>query len=167
MPLVRALVAGGVRLLEVTLRTPAGLDGARAILQAVPDAVVGIETVLTPDDLHRTVEAGARVALSPGATPELLTAAAEMPIPFLLGIATASELMAALAREFTTAKFFPAAAAGGLPALRALASPFPQARFCPSGGITKANAAEWLAQPNIVAVGGSWLKPASKVAAGQ
>ena len=167
VPLARALVAGGVRLLEVTLRTAAGLDGARAIMRAVPDAVVGIGTVLTPDDLRRAVEAGARFALSPGATPDLLAAATGVPIPFLPGVATASELMAALARGFTTAKFFPATSAGGLPALRALAGPFPLARFCPTGGITEANAAEWLAQPNVVAVGGSWLTPATEVAAGQ
>jgi 2-dehydro-3-deoxyphosphogluconate aldolase / (4S)-4-hydroxy-2-oxoglutarate aldolase len=167
VPLARALVAGGMRLLEITLRTAAGLDGARAIMQAVPDAVVGIGTVLTLDDLRRAVEAGASFALSPGATPDLLAAAAEVPIPFLPGVATASELMAALARGFTTAKFFPATSAGGLPALRALAGPFPQARFCPTGGITEANAAEWLALPNVVAVGGSWLTPAAEVAAGQ
>ncbi len=167
VPLARALVAGGVRLLEITLRTAAGLDGARAIMRAVPDAVVGIGTVLTPDDLRRAVEAGARFALSPGTTPDLLTAAAGAPIPFLPGVATASELMAALARGFTTAKFFPATSAGGLPALRALAGPFPQARFCPTGGITEANAAEWLALPNVVAVGGSWLTPAAEVATGQ
>ncbi len=167
VPLARALVAGGVRLLEVTLRTAAGLDGARAIMRAVPDAVVGIGTVLTADDLRRAVEAGASFALSPGATPDLLAAAAGVPIPFLPGVATASELMAALARGFTTAKFFPATSAGGLPALRALAGPFPQARFCPTGGITEANAAEWLALPNVVAVGGSWLTPAAEVAAAQ
>lgn len=167
VPLARALVAGGVRLLEITLRTAAGLDGARAIMRAVPDAVVGIGTVLTPDDLRRAVEAGASFALSPGATPDLLAAAAGVQIPFLPGVATASELMATLARGFTTAKFFPATSAGGLPALRALAGPFPQARFCPTGGITEANAAEWLALPNVVAVGGSWLTPAAEVAAGQ
>jgi len=167
VPLARALVGGGIRLLEITLRTPAGLDGARAIIRDVPDAVVGIGTVLTPDDLRRAVEAGARFALSPGATPALLDAAAEAPIPFLPGIATASEMMEALARGLTAAKFFPATAAGGLPALRALAGPFPQVRFCPTGGITEANAAEWLAQPNVIAVGGSWLTPAAEVAAGQ
>ncbi len=166
VPLARALVAGGVRLLEVTLRTAAGLDGAVAIMRAVPDAVVGIGTVLTPDDLRLAVDAGARFALSPGATPALLNAAAAAPIPFLPGVATASELMAAMAHGMTTAKFFPATAVGGLPALRALAGPFPQARFCPTGGITEANAAEWLALPNVVAVGGSWLTPAAEVAAG-
>ncbi len=167
VPLARALVEGGVRLLEITLRTAAGLAGAEAILRAVPQAVVGIGTVLTPDDLRRAVALGARFALSPGATPALLDAAAAAAIPFLPGVATASELMQAMARGFTTAKFFPATAAGGLPALRALAGPFPHARFCPTGGITEENAREWLAQPNVVAVGGSWLTPAADVAAGR
>ena len=166
VPLARALVEGGIVLLEITLRTEAGMAAAQAIIRDVPAAVVGLGTVLTPDDLARAVDIGARFALSPGATPTLLDAAARAPIPFLPGIATASELMEAMARGFTTAKFFPATAAGGLPGLRALAGPFPQARFCPTGGITEDNAAEWLAQPNVVAVGGSWLTPASEIAAG-
>ena len=166
VPLARALVAGGVRLLEITLRTEAGLAGAQAIMAAVPQAVVGIGTVLTPEDMRRTVEVGARFALSPGATPALLDAAARAPIPFMPGIATASERMEAMARGFTTAKFFPATAAGGIPGLKALAGPFPRARFCPTGGITEENAAEWLGQPNVVAVGGSWLTPAAEVARG-
>ncbi len=166
VPLARALVEGGIRLLEITLRTPAGLPGAEAIIRAVPDAVVGIGTVLTPVDLRRTVEIGAQFALSPGATPALLDAAAEAPIPFMPGIATASELMEALVRGFDTVKFFPASSAGGLPGLRALAGPFPHAQFCPTGGITEDNAPEWLAQPNVVAVGGSWLTPASEIAEG-
>ena len=166
VPLARALVEGGVRLLEITLRTEAGIAGAEAIMRHVPGAVVGIGTVLTPADMRRAVEIGARFALSPGATPALLDAAAAAPIPFLPGIATASEMMEALARGFTTAKFFPATAAGGLTGLRALAGPFPQAKFCPTGGITEENAAEWLAQPNVVAVGGSWLTPATEIAAG-
>ena len=167
VPLARALVAGGIRLLEVTLRTPAGMAAASAIMAEVPDAVVGIGTVLTPADLDRAVAIGARFALSPGATPALLDAAAQAPIPFLPGVATASELMAAMARGFGTVKFFPATAGGGIPALRALAGPFPAARFCPTGGISAANAAEWLAQPNVAAVGGSWLTPAAQVAAGR
>lgn len=165
VPLARALVAGGIRLLEITLRTEAGLAGAQAIMREVPEAVVGIGTVLTPQDMQRAVEIGAQFALSPGATPALLDAAATAPIPFLPGIATASEMMEALARGFATVKFFPATAAGGLPAIRALAGPFPQARFCPTGGITEENASEWLAQPNVVAVGGSWLTPAAEIAA--
>ena len=167
VPLARALVAGGVRLLEITLRTPAGMAGAEAIIQDVPDAVVGIGTVLTPEDLRRAEDIGARFALSPGATPTLLDAAAATDIPFMPGVATASELMEAAARGFDAVKFFPATAAGGLPYLKALAGPFPQARFCPTGGLTEGNAAEWLAQPNVVAVGGSWLTPAAEIAARQ
>ncbi len=167
VPLARALVAGGVRLLEITLRTPDGMAGAEAIIREVPDAVVGIGTVLTPADLHRSIEIGARFALSPGATPKLLDAAAAADIPFMPGVATASELMEAMIRGFDAVKFFPATAAGGLPYLKALAGPFPQARFCPTGGLTEENAADWLAQPNVVAVGGSWLTPATEIAAGQ
>ena len=133
----------------------------------VPGAVVGIGTVLTPADLDRAVAIGARFALSPGATPALLDAASNAPIPFLPGIATASELMEATSRGFSTVKFFPATAGGGIPALRALAGPFPSARFCPTGGISAANAAEWLALPNVTAVGGSWLTPAADITAGR
>ena len=167
VPLARALVAGGIRVLEITLRTKAGLAGAVAIGAEVPEAVVGIGTVLTPSDLARAVEIGARFALSPGATEALLVAAAAVPIPFLPGIATASELMAAMGHGFTVTKFFPASTAGGIAALRALAGPFPDARFCPTGGITQENAAEWMALPNVVALGGSWLTPHADVAAGR
>ena len=167
VPLARALVAGGIRLLEITLRTKAGLDSAAAIIAAVPGAVVGIGTILNPEDLARAVAVGARFALSPGATPSLLDAAARSPIPFLPGIATASELMAAMERGFRVTKFFPASAAGGMPALRALAGPFPAARFCPTGGITEENASEWMALPNVVALGGSWLSPQADIAAGR
>ena len=166
VPLARALVEGGICLLEITLRTEAGLTSAQAIMREVPGAIVGIGTVLTPEDMRRAVDIGARFALSPGATPALLEAAAAAAIPFLPGIATASEMMGALVCGFDTVKFFPATAAGGLPAIKALAGPFPQARFCPTGGITEDNAPEWLAQPNVVAVGGSWLTPAAEIAAG-
>ena len=166
VPLARALVAGGVRTLEITLRTAAAVGAAEAIIAQVPEAVVGIGTVLTPLDLARAKALGARFALSPGATPELLNAAAETDLPFVPGIATASELMAALVRGFGVYKFFPAQQAGGIPALRALGGPFPQARFCPTGGVGEANAAEWLAEPNVVAVGGSWLCPAADIRAG-
>jgi 2-dehydro-3-deoxyphosphogluconate aldolase / (4S)-4-hydroxy-2-oxoglutarate aldolase len=165
VPLARALVAGGLRLLEITLRTPAAADSAAAIIQEVPDAIVGIGTVLTPRDLERAQALGARYALSPGATPDLLEAAAQSELPFIPGIATASELMAALAHGFQTVKFFPAVAAGGIPALRALAGPFPQARFCPTGGIDERNAREWLALSNVVAVGGTWVCQTSDIRA--
>jgi 2-dehydro-3-deoxyphosphogluconate aldolase/(4S)-4-hydroxy-2-oxoglutarate aldolase len=166
VPLARALVAGGLRLLEITLRTGAGRDAAAAIIARVPEAIVGIGTVLTPHDFARCREIGARFALSPGATPELLDAAAQSDLPFMPGVATASELMAALARGFSTVKFFPAAPAGGTAALKALAGPFPQARFCPTGGVNETNAAEWLAVPNVVVVGGSWLTPDDDIRAG-
>ncbi|WP_262268128.1 bifunctional 4-hydroxy-2-oxoglutarate aldolase/2-dehydro-3-deoxy-phosphogluconate aldolase [Microvirga yunnanensis] len=165
VPLARALVAGGLRLLEITLRTPAAADSAAAIIQDVPEAIVGIGTVLTPKDLERAQALGARYALSPGATPDLLEAASGSELPFIPGIATASELMAALAHGFPVVKFFPAVAAGGIPALKALAGPFPQARFCPTGGIDEKNARDWLALSNVVAVGGSWVCQTSDIRA--
>ena len=166
VPLARALVKGGVHTLEVTLRTPAAVDAAKAIIAEVPDAIVGIGTILNGDDLSRAEAMGARFGISPGATPELLKAAAASPLPFAPGIATASELMAALAHGFDLVKFFPAEPSGGIKALRALAGPFPQARFCPTGGIGEANASAWLAEPNVVAVGGSWLCPAAEIRSG-
>ena len=165
VPLARALVDGGIRLLEITLRTPCGLAGAEAIIRAVPDAVVGVGTVLMPKDLDRAIAIGARFALSPGATPALLHAAAAAPMPFLPGVATASELMQAMEMGFSTVKFFPAIAAGGLAALNALGGPFPTARFCPTGGIAEGNMADWLSLPNVAAIGGSWLTPAHEVLA--
>jgi 2-dehydro-3-deoxyphosphogluconate aldolase/(4S)-4-hydroxy-2-oxoglutarate aldolase len=166
VPMAQALVAGGLRLLEITLRTPAAPAAARAIVSEVPEAVVGIGTVLTPEDLHRAQDIGAQYALSPGATPELLDAAAAESMPFIPGITTASELIQAITRGFDTVKFFPAMPAGGIPALKSLAGPFPQVRFCPTGGISEDNAADWLALPNVVAVGGSWLTPDTDVRAG-
>jgi 2-dehydro-3-deoxyphosphogluconate aldolase/(4S)-4-hydroxy-2-oxoglutarate aldolase len=166
VPLARALVKGGVRVLEITLRTEAAIDAARAIIAGVPEAIVGIGTVLNAEDLARTMALGARFAVSPGATPELLEAAAASDLPFMPGIATASELMAVLARGVNLVKFFPAEQSGGLSALRALAGPFPQARFCPTGGIGEGNAAAWLAEANVVVVGGSWLCPAADIRSG-
>jgi 2-dehydro-3-deoxyphosphogluconate aldolase/(4S)-4-hydroxy-2-oxoglutarate aldolase len=165
VPLARALVAGGVKVLEVTFRTEAASAAAKAIIAEVPDAIVGIGTVLNGDDLRRARDLGARFAVSPGATAELLDAAADNDLPLLPGIATASELMQAQARGFGLVKFFPAEQAGGIPMLRALAGPFPAMRFCPTGGINAANAATWLAEPDVVAVGGSWLCPASDIKA--
>jgi 2-dehydro-3-deoxyphosphogluconate aldolase/(4S)-4-hydroxy-2-oxoglutarate aldolase len=166
VPLARALIAGGVRTLEITLRTEAAFEAAKAIMVSVPDAIVGMGTVLNAADLGQAVSIGAKFALSPGATPELLEAASRCDVPFVPGIATASELMAALAHGFGVCKFFPAQQAGGIPALRALAGPFPQARFCPTGGIGQSNAKEWLAEPNVIAVGGSWICPSSDIEAG-
>ena len=166
VPLALALVAGGVTTLEVTLRTPLAIEAAKAIVSDVPDAVVGIGTILNADDLARAEALGAKFGISPGATPELLKAAAAGELPFAPGIATASELMQALAAGFDIVKFFPAEQAGGNKALRALAGPFPNILVCPTGGIGEANAATWLAEPNVVAVGGSWLCPAAEVRSG-
>src|SRR3979411_645515 len=166
VPLAKALVAGGVHVLEVTLRTPVAIESAKAIMAHVPDAVVGIGTILNADDLARAEGIGARFGISPGATPDLLKAAAARALPVAPGIATASELMLALAHGFNLVKFFPAEQSGGIKALRALAGPFPEVRFCPTGGIGEANAASWLAEPNVVAVGGSWLCPAADIRSG-
>jgi 2-dehydro-3-deoxyphosphogluconate aldolase / (4S)-4-hydroxy-2-oxoglutarate aldolase len=166
VPLARALVAGGVRVLEVTLRTPVAMPAAQAIISSVPEAVVGIGTILNADDLARAEALGAVFGISPGATPGLLKAAAASALPFAPGIATASELMQALAHGFNLAKFFPAEQSGGIKALRALAGPFPDARFCPTGGVGEANAAAWLAEPNVSTVGGSWLCPAADIRSG-
>jgi len=166
VPLAKALVAGGVRTLEITLRTPVAIESAKAIMAHVPEAVVGIGTILNADDLARAEGIGARFGISPGATPDLLKAAAASALPFAPGIATASELMLGLSHGFNLVKFFPAEQSGGIKALRALAGPFPDVRFCPTGGIGEANAASWLAEPNVVAVGGSWLCPAADVRSG-
>jgi 2-dehydro-3-deoxyphosphogluconate aldolase / (4S)-4-hydroxy-2-oxoglutarate aldolase len=166
VPLAKALVAGGVRVLEVTLRTPVAIDAAKAVIAEVPDAIVGIGTILNADDLRRAEAVGAQFGISPGATPDLLRAVAASGLPFAPGITTASELMQALAHGFDLVKFFPAEQSGGIKALRALAGPFPDAQFCPTGGIGEANAATWLAEPNVVAVGGSWLCPAAEIRAG-
>ncbi|MBR0713318.1 bifunctional 4-hydroxy-2-oxoglutarate aldolase/2-dehydro-3-deoxy-phosphogluconate aldolase [Bradyrhizobium liaoningense] len=166
VPLARALVAGGVRTLEVTLRTPVAADAAKAMIADVPEAIVGIGTILNPADLARAEALGAKFGISPGGTPELLKAAAGSALPFAPGIATASELMQALAFGCDLAKFFPAEQAGGIKGLRALGGPFPNVRFCPTGGVGEANAATWLAEPNVLAVGGSWLCPAAEVRAG-
>ncbi len=166
VPLARALVAGGVRTLEITLRTPAGADAAAAVAEAVPEAVVGLGTVLSVRDLELTKRLGLPFAFSPGATPELLDAARALSVPFVPGIATASELIAARERGFDVVKLFPAEQLGGIGALRALGGPFPSTLFNPTGGVTEANMRDYLALPNVVAVGGSWLAPAKDVAAG-
>src|SRR6202171_1958527 len=166
VPLARALVAGGVRTLEVTLRTPVAIEAAKAMIANVPDAIVGIGTILNADDLARTEALGAKFGISPGATPELLKAAAASRLPFAPGIATAFALMHALAHGFDLVKFFPAEQSGGIKALRALAGPFPNIRVCPTGGIGEANAVSWLAEPNVLAVGGSWLCPAADIRSG-
>lgn len=160
------MVAGGLRCLEITLRTSAAPAAAAAIAEHVPEAIVGIGTILDPRDLAHARALGARFALSPGASAELLDAAAADALPFVPGVATPSELMAALARGFDILKFFPAASFGGPAALRALGGPFPQVQFCPTGSIGEADLPQWLALPNVVALGGSWLTPLADLRAG-
>lgn len=166
VPLARALVAGGLPAIEVTLRTPAALDAIRAIADAVPDAVVGAGTVLTPEQVDDCVGAGARFLVSPGWTDALLGAMRGSGVPFLPGVSTTSEVVALLERGVREMKFFPAQAAGGTAYLRSLAGPLPQARFCPTGGIGPATAPEYLSLPNVGCVGGSWMIPAEAVTAG-
>jgi 2-dehydro-3-deoxyphosphogluconate aldolase / (4S)-4-hydroxy-2-oxoglutarate aldolase len=166
LPLARALVAGGLPVIEITLRTDAAVDAACAIIKEVPDAVVGIGTVLTPGDLERASMLDAAFAVSPGVTVDLLAAAAAGDLPFAPGIQTASDLIECVMRGFDLVKFFPAVPAGGLAALNALSGPFPNVRYCPTGGIGAANAAEWLAHPKVAAVGGSWVAPASDITSG-
>lgn len=164
-PLARALVSGGLPALEVTLRTPAALDVIRA-MAAVPGGVVGAGTLLTPDDVAAAKAAGAQFGVSPGATDRLLDAAEEVGLPMLPGAATASEAMRLLERGYSMLKFFPAEASGGAPALKSLASPLPQIRFCPTGGVSPQNARSYLSLPNVVCAGGSWVAPKDKVEAG-
>lgn len=165
VPLARALCAGGIRAIEVTLRTPVALAAIRAIAGEVEDACVGAGTVLGAADLQGAHAAGARFAVSPGSTPALLAAAHDCDLPWLPGAASASEAMVLLEHGHRLQKFFPAAAAGGIAQLRALAGPLPQLGFCPTGGIDAASATDYLALPNVVCVGGSWLTPAAAVAA--
>lgn len=165
VPLARALVAGGLPAIEVTLRTPAALDAIRAISAGVPDAVVGAGTVITPEQADEAVAAGARFLVSPGWTDALLDALRASGVPFLPGVSTTSEVVALLERGVREMKFFPAQAAGGTAYLKSLAGPLPQARFCPTGGIGIDSAPEYLALPNVACVGGSWMLPADAVAA--
>lgn len=165
-PLARALVAGGIRAIEVTLRTPVALDAVRAIAGEVDGACVGVGTVLRPDDFIAAKQAGARFAVSPGATDRLLDAADDIDLPWLPGAATASEALALCERGYRLQKFFPAAAVGGVEHLRSLAGPLPGIRFCPTGGIDAANAPRYLALSNVACVGGSWLTPRDLLTAG-
>ena len=163
--LARALVAGGIRSLEVTLRSDAALEAIRVMSEAVPEALVGVGTVRTPRQLEAALNAGAKFGVSPGLTPELAQAAAASGIPFLPGVATASESMYAADRGFTEQKLFPAEAVGGMALLKALHGPLPDISFCPTGGVNAANAARYIALPNVKCVGGSWLTPDAMVSA--
>lgn len=166
VPLARALVAGGLPVIEVTLRTAAALDAIRAIAAEVPDCVVGVGTVLRAADIAAAIGAGAKYLVSPGTPSELAAALADCGIPVLPGCATVSEAMALGARGFKVLKFFPAEASGGVAWLKSVAAPLPELKFCPTGGIDSRNIATYLACPNVLAVGGSWVAPKDAIAAG-
>lgn len=159
VPLAKALLEGGLRVLEVTLRTPAALEAIRQIADTVPQAVIGAGTVLNAAQLRDAREAGAAFAVSPGLTASLVAASSDVDLPLLPGVQTASEAMAAREAGFDCLKFFPAQTAGGVPMLKAFGGPLPELLFCPTGGITLANAPEFLALPNVACVGGTWLTP--------
>jgi 2-dehydro-3-deoxyphosphogluconate aldolase/(4S)-4-hydroxy-2-oxoglutarate aldolase len=165
IPLARALLAGGVRTIEITLRTPAALDAIRAVAAGVPEMAVGAGTVLTGADLDAAVEAGARYALSPGGTPKLMKAARKGPIPFVPGVSTASEIMRGLELGYTCFKFFPAEQLGGAAALKSIGAPLGAARFCPTGSITLEKSSAYLALGNVLCIGGSWIAPPEKIKA--
>jgi 2-dehydro-3-deoxyphosphogluconate aldolase/(4S)-4-hydroxy-2-oxoglutarate aldolase len=164
-PLAEALVAGGLPVLEVTLRTPVALDVIAAMAE-VPGGIPGAGTLLTPADVRAAKAAGARFGVSPGATPQLIEACIAEDLPLLPGAATASEVMALYAQGFDMLKFFPAEAIGGAKALKAIGAPIPQVAFCPTGGITPANAPDYLSLPNVLCAGGSWVAPKDKMQAG-
>lgn len=159
IPLATALFAGGVHVLEVTLRTPVAMAAIKLLTRTFPDALIGAGTVTTPEQLLQVIEAGAKFAISPGQTKSLLLAGQKAPIPLIPGIASVSELMEGLESGYTHFKFFPAEAAGGTKMLRAFYGPFPDVRFCPTGGINEANYGDYLSLPNVSCVGGSWIVP--------
>ena len=166
VPMAKALLAGGIRVLEVTLRTPQGLACIEAIAKQLPEAIVGAGTVRNAADAAAAARAGARFAVSPGYTSKLGQACRDLNLPLLPGVATSSEIMMAQEDGFTELKFFPAVQSGGIQMLKAWQGPFEELRFCPTGGISPSNAAEFLALSNVVCVGGSWLVPASAVESG-
>jgi 2-dehydro-3-deoxyphosphogluconate aldolase / (4S)-4-hydroxy-2-oxoglutarate aldolase len=165
VPMARALVQGGVRVLELTLRTAVGLDAIRAVANEVEGAIVGVGTITRPEDFGRSIEAGAVFGVSPGLTPELVAAARDSALPLLPGVMTPSDVIAARTAGFTELKLFPAQQAGGVGMLRALRGPFPDLTFYPTGGVSASTAREYLALPNVACVGGSWLTPPDAVAA--
>ena len=166
VPLAKALVDGGVRVLEVTLRTPVALDAIKAIASEVEGAIVGVGTISRPADFADAAAAGAKFGVSPGLTPSLIESARTCGFPLLPGVMTPSDVIAARAAGFTELKLFPAAQAGGMGMLKALGSPFPDVTFCPTGGVTPETAPDFLALPNVACVGGSWLTPKDLVAKG-
>ena len=167
VPLARALVTGGVRVLEVTLRTRVALDAIRAITREVDDAIVGVGTISRAEHFQQAVDAGARFGVSPGLTDELIDAAQASRLTLLPGVMTPSDVIAARAAGFFAMKLFPAQQAGGIGMLKALSGPFPDVTFCPTGGVTAASAPAFLALPNVGCVGGSWLTPPAAVKGGE
>ena len=163
VPLARALLAGGINVLEITLRSAVAVEAIRRVSREVPDALVGAGTVASAEDLAIVTEAGAVFAISPGLTPRLLSAANQGPIALIPGISTASELMLGMELGYTEFKFFPAEAAGGVPMLKSIGGPFPQITFCPTGGISLKNFNNYLALDNVVCVGGSWVVPKNSI----
>jgi 2-dehydro-3-deoxyphosphogluconate aldolase/(4S)-4-hydroxy-2-oxoglutarate aldolase len=163
VPIARALVRGGVNTIEITLRTPRALDAVRRVTEEVPEIVVGVGTVTRPVDIENARRAGAQFLVTPGAGPTLLDALDDASIPVLPGVGTVSEIIAASERGYSALKFFPAESSGGSGFLRAIAGPLPEVRFCPTGGIDPSNAMSYLALPNVLCVGGSWLTPTSAV----
>ena len=166
VPLARALARGGVRIIEITLRTPAGLAAIERVAAEVPEMVTGAGTVTTPAQVHAVQRAGAQFLVTPGSPPGLLSAAANSGMPLLAGAATLTEMMTLAEHGLEAMKFFPAEASGGAGFLKAVSGPLPHLRFCPTGGITPGNAADYLALPNVGCVGGSWLTPKDAVASG-
>jgi 2-dehydro-3-deoxyphosphogluconate aldolase/(4S)-4-hydroxy-2-oxoglutarate aldolase len=163
VPLAKTLVEGGLRVLEITLRTPIALEAIRHIKQNVPDAIVGAGTVINTETWHQAVDAGSQFIVSPGVTDKLLATALNSTTPILPGVATPSEVMKLLENGITEMKFFPAEAAGGIPMLKSFGGPLPQVAFCPTGGVSPKNAADYLALKNVACVGGSWMAPAELV----
>jgi 2-dehydro-3-deoxyphosphogluconate aldolase/(4S)-4-hydroxy-2-oxoglutarate aldolase len=166
VPLARALVEGGLKVLEITLRTPVALDAIRRIKAEVPGAIVGAGTIINTQTLKNAIDAGAEFIVSPGVTDSLLDAALASGVPILPGVITPSEVMRLMDRGITAMKFFPAEAAGGIPMLKSIGGPLPQVTFCPTGGVNPTNAVEYLALSNVACVGGSWMAPSELVDAG-
>lgn len=166
VPLAKALVAGGIKVLEVTLRTPEALDAVKAMAEQVPEAIVGVGTLTQAEQFQQCLDAGAQFAVSPGLTQNIIDASLDSPLPLLPGVFTPSEAMRAADAGFEYLKLFPAQQAGGMGMLKAMGSPFPNLSFCPTGGISANDFRDYLALPNVVCVGGSWLAPKAAVQAG-
>lgn len=166
VPMAKALVAGGVNVLEVTLRTPCAMDAIKAMIKEVPEAIVGAGTVINAGQLKAVTDIGVQFAISPGITESLLQAAVAGPVPLIPGISTVSELMTGMDYGLREFKFFPAEANGGVKALQAISGPFPQVRFCPTGGISPSNYRDYLALKSVLCIGGSWLVPADALETG-